>query len=82
MTAPEREKMECNNCGWRGASKDVLRAENPFAEDFETMEGCPDCREPNTMEVICDEPGCWQRGTCGAPSPIGYRRTCFEHRPK
>lgn len=30
-------------------------------------------------EQTCDEPGCGREGLCGWPSPIGYRRTCYEH---
>jgi hypothetical protein len=28
---------------------------------------------------LCDEPDCTNEGTCGWPSPTGYRQTCFGH---
>lgn len=28
---------------------------------------------------MCDEPDCWEEATCGWPSEIGYRHTCYEH---
>lgn len=31
--------------------------------------------------LICDEPGCIEQASCGAPSDSGYRRTCFDHMP-
>lgn len=33
-------------------------------------------------EVRCDEPGCMHQISMGTPTPQGYRRTCFDHRPK
>ena len=33
-------------------------------------------------DIECDEPGCRKRGTCGAPTEDGYRRTCGDHWPK
>lgn len=28
---------------------------------------------------LCDEPGCFERFTCGWPSEGGYRNTCYNH---
>jgi hypothetical protein len=30
-------------------------------------------------ELLCDEPDCGERSTCGFPTDKGYRRTCGEH---
>lgn len=35
------------------------------------------CRMPEG--ILCDEPGCMKRRTCGWPSETGYRHTCGEH---
>lgn len=73
-------KFLCSECDWHGSEAKVLRAPNPFAEDdSETMQGCPKCREPNTMRLVCDDPTCWREATCGIPTPKGYRRVCGEH---
>lgn len=74
-------KWLCNECDWKGPGEKVLRAPNPFTDGKETMYGCPDCREPNTMEAACDEPNCWQRATCGTPTLLAYRHTCYKHKP-
>jgi hypothetical protein len=29
--------------------------------------------------LLCDEPGCGERITCGWSSPSGYRKTCSTH---
>lgn len=30
---------------------------------------------------LCDEPGCFNRVSCGTPTPTGYRSTCHTHYP-
>lgn len=76
-------KLACTECEWHGEDTEVLRAPNPFADDDdEEMFGCPNCRSPDSMTVACDEPGCWEKVTCGTPTPAGYRSTCGEHRPR
>lgn len=78
-------KFQCTECRWAGHEDEVLSAPNPFAEDNETMLGCPDCREANTMRRACDEPGCFLQAGNGTPtgdgSYGGYKWSCFEHRP-
>ena len=32
--------------------------------------------------LVCDEPGCKERSTCGTPTKDGYRRTCNKHWPQ
>jgi hypothetical protein len=76
-----RQKWLCEECGWQGLGRQLLQAPNPFAEG-ETMVGCPDCREPNSMHMACDEPGCKAHASCGTPTPDGYRHTCYKHMPK
>ena len=68
-------------CGWTGLEKDVLSAPNPFDPE-DDLTGCPECKGVNTIVPACDEPGCWEEVTCGAPTPSGYRQTCGKHRPK
>ena len=72
----------CEECGWRGFAKEVLRAPNPFDKyGLMKLEGCPNCYRAQSLHTTCDEPGCWELDTCGTQTPIGYRRTCREHRP-
>ena len=74
------EKSVCRECGWRGKTKEVLCAANPF-DSAETVLGCPHCREVNSMRTVCDVDGCWEQDDTGTPTPTGYRRTCWDHRP-
>ncbi len=73
-------KWLCNDCGWNGAGDEYLVAPNPFDSE-EEITGCPRCRQVNTLEQACDEPGCRRRATCGTPAASGYRNTCYEHNP-
>lgn len=74
-------KYSCTECEWHGEDSQLLRAQNPFADDTDTMVGCPECREPNSMRRVCDEPECWLEASCGTPTPTGYRTTCGKHKP-
>jgi hypothetical protein len=38
-----------------------------------------DEKHPMPEGMICDEPGCEKRVTCGTPTPKGYRSVCGEH---
>ena len=75
-------KYTCEECGWNGTEGQVLRAPNPFADDTETMIGCPDCREPNSMRRSCEHKDCWQAAGCGTKHSGGYAWTCYKHRPQ
>lgn len=71
-------KLLCDECGWHGT--EPLKAPSPFEADAVIL-GCPECKEVNTMQIACDEEGCWKQATCGTPTPSGYRGTCGMHRP-
>lgn len=58
--------------------REQLTDPNPF-EEKEVVEGCPACRQVDTVEILCDEPGCLELASCGTPTPGGYRWTCYEH---
>lgn len=68
-------------CNWRGTDAEVLHAPNPFDPEDE-ISGCPKCKEINSIYRACDEPGCWDRVSCGTTTPNGYRQTCGKHRPR
>lgn len=76
-------KLRCMNirCGWCGPDTEMLKAQNPF-QDGDTLNGCPLCRDVNTLQVACDEPDCWEASSCGTPTDAGYRRTCGKHMPR
>jgi hypothetical protein len=74
-------KHICWECKWRGTSDDWLVAKNPFNNE-DTILGCPQCFDINTLYMACDEPECWKPASCGTPTENGYRNTCGEHRPK
>ena len=76
-----KEKRGCRVCGWRGYRKHVLSDKNPF-DSGDTVYGCPECFEVNSIEVVCDEPICKEFVSCGTPTKEGYRNTCSTHRPR
>lgn len=75
------KKYMCPECWWHGTEDEILSAPHPFVKS-ESVYGCPDCMEVNTLLLACDEPGCWATATCGTPTENGYRNTCGKHRPK
>ena len=56
-------------------------SKNPFAP-AEIIYGCPTCKQIENYRTACDVRGCWAVDTCGTPTKMGYRRTCYKHRPK
>lgn len=75
-------RFHCTECFWTGPEAQVLTAPNPFAEETETMMGCPDCREAGTMRRACDTDGCTLQAGNGTPTDSGYVWSCFAHRPQ
>ncbi len=80
------KRICCNwRCAWKGDVSETLTGPHPFIPG-ETVQGCPKCRDIDTLRVACDEPGCWEEGTCGTPvkhgESKGYRTTCGKHMPK
>ena len=71
-------KCMCSSCDWSGLEKETLTAANPFDPRCDLV-GCPECFEVNTMETVCDEPGCIEIKSCGFPTSEGYRMTCGKH---
>lgn len=80
----EPDKVECRECGWRG-----LRVELDSVDDPKPKPGtvadiwcvCPECRQPENIKYLCDEPGCEIEATCGVPQAGVYRNTCGHHMP-
>jgi hypothetical protein len=72
------KRWRCTECDWVGPERDLLVAPNPFEPQFEVC-GCPECRDIDCFHLLCDEPGCEEDGTCGWPTPTGYRHTCSKH---
>lgn len=70
-------KIGCESCAWIGHESELLCAPNPFNGDV--LNGCPSCKDVCDLKSVCDEPGCFERDTCGTPTPEGYRRVCGEH---
>lgn len=78
----EDEKVRCEDikCDWRGMQNELLTAINPF-NDGDMLFACPRCHEINSVQIVCDEPGCWEFISCGTPTESGYRSTCHNHIP-
>jgi hypothetical protein len=74
------DKVLCSECGWHGYVGDVDRVKGPGSDDIWLV--CRECRMPEHLLRVCDEPGCWDKATCGTPSPDGYRSTCGRHKPR
>jgi len=75
-------KFRCSyyRCQWHGDETNVLDAPDPFNPGARLI-ACPACRQ-QTLQVCCDEPGCFEPATYGTPITNGYRRTCRAHIPK
>lgn len=74
------DRYVCENCNHRMTGNAVLTAPSPF-DPQDRICGCPRCFAVNEIRGTCDEPGCWEQDTMGTPTPAGYRRTCWQHRP-
>jgi len=77
---PEKDKVRCFNCEWKGREHEILVAPSPFEKDTQ-WQVCPLCFMPEHIHPVCDEPGCWHDPSCGFPTPEGYRFTCHIHWP-
>ena len=74
------ENWICAKCSFIGPIDAFLFIPDPRPEP--NARGwwlCTSCDEIDCVTSACDEPGCARKGSCGFPSPTGYRRTCFEH---
>jgi len=75
-------RFSCTECDWVGEGNMVLTAPHPFSEnEGDTINGCPQCREANSLRRACDTPGCPRQASNGTPTPDGYVWSCHEHRP-
>ena len=71
----------CEECYRVCDDADVLRAPDPFTPDWE-ITACPQCRTVGSLVVACDVNGCPSQGSCGTPTPEGFRWTCHNHIPE
>ncbi len=74
------DKVKCTECNWYGVISELLTADNPFLPT-DTINGCPSCKEVNTMGRCCDRQGCWNTVSGGSPTKDGYEFHCLEHSP-
>jgi hypothetical protein len=74
------QKVLCNHCHWHGLFTEILSAPNPF-DTHDTCQGCPKCKNINTVLYACDYKDCWKPITNGTPKEDGYTLTCSKHRP-
>lgn len=75
------DKWVCEACRRISLDGEYLTAPNPF-DPTDTLTGCPSCKAVNSLVGACDEPGCEKESSMGTPTTEGYRRTCYDHRPK
>lgn len=70
----------CKVCGWIGPREALLEAPNPF-DPAQKITGCPDCKDVEQFDRMCDAEHCASPSSIGAPWKDGvYRFTCHEHR--
>jgi len=77
-------KVGCEECDWRGQMSEVDYVEDPRPLPGTKADNwviCPQCRTPEHLREVCDEPECQSFTTCGTNTPNGYRRTCSDHWP-
>ena len=73
-------KCQCTACQWVGMSGALDNVKDPRGPDEWRV--CPQCRTPENLAMVCDEPGCAERVSCGTPTQQGYRSTCHKHAPQ
>ena len=85
MKALEKDKVKCRECGWTGLKVELDSVADPRPKINQVADiwcVCPECRIPENIMVLCDEPGCDREVTCGVPTAEdGYRSTCSKHMP-
>lgn len=78
-------KVRCEECGWQGKTVEVDCVQDPRPNPNQIADiwnVCPECRTPEVIRVVCDEPGCDREGNCGTMTQeYGYRWTCGTHAP-
>lgn len=52
-----KTRIVCTHCGWMGEEEELLIADHPFRAGEKTRY-CPACKEPGTLEAVCDVEGC------------------------
>ena len=79
------DNLVCDNCGWHGLSQEVDTVTDPRPlpnTEAEVWMVCPDCRIPENLVRVCDEPNCWLPVSCGVNTTNGFRMTCSKHQPE
>ena len=77
---PAERLVRCETCRTVTRKADLLVAPSPFDPQDE-LTGCPNCKDVNAHNALCDRVGCRRETTAGTSTPDGYRWTCHEHRP-
>src|SRR4029077_16020091 len=67
----------CLECRYIGHEPDFQKVKTPSRPSQWAV--CPNCKTPDSIAVVCDEPGSTKESACGFPTSHGYRHTCFEH---
>ncbi|WP_345985302.1 hypothetical protein WCX49_11915 [Sulfurimonas sp. HSL-1656] len=76
-----QNKYKCEECGHICEPVDILEAKHPFIDDEKVM-GCPECREIDSLQKMCEVDGCNKVASCGTPASGGYLICCGEHSEK
>lgn len=71
-------QAKCTECEWVGEEDLALMADNPFDLRVQII-GCPECKEVNSLVIVCNFVGCEQIATCGMPLDDSYHQVCGEH---
>jgi hypothetical protein len=77
--SPVIDRWICTECGFIGEEDDFDRVQDPkIINNFWCV--CPKCRTPESVAMVCDEPGCDKESDNGWSDGVGgYRRTCWDH---
>lgn len=73
--------FRCKECGWVGPEGAIVRFSDPeLPSNFWNIYPAPACRAAESLENMCDEPGCVAVASLGYPvGDDDYRRTCYQH---
>lgn len=85
MKPLEKDKVKCSECGWTGLKAELDSVSDPrpkINRIADIWNVCPNCRMPEQIKFLCDEPGCDREVAAGVPTADdGYRLTCGPHMP-
>lgn len=75
------QEYRCRSCDHVFSDDNILMGKHPFTPDF-TVYGCPNCKDVENFDVICDAHLCNKDVSGGKPVNGEYLHLCSDHLEK